>query len=152
MSWIYIKLRKSQFKGSPSIPKACAETDWSSVLVKSPIASSHSKGRTVEHVTKNIRNWEQFSQLGILKISPIGNIIPNWNFFGIPNWAYCIQWEIGDIWVLWRRVKEQVTNPQLVKILQIGDLKYPTGDIISNWVLSYVSSLIYTIWVGDFLG
>ena len=40
------------------------------------------------------------------------------------------------------RVREQITNPQLDKILPLGDLKYPIGDIIPNWVFSSVSPLL----------
>ena len=37
---------------------------------------------------------------------------------------------------------EQIPNPQLDEISPIGDLKYPIGDIISNWVFSSVSLLM----------
>ena len=41
-----------------------------------------------------------------------------------------------------RGVREQITNPQLAKIQPIEDLKYPIGDIIPNWVFSFVSPLL----------
>ena len=42
-------------------------------------------------------------------------------------------------------------NPQLDKISPMGDLKYPIGDIIPNWVYSSISPLIllfsFAAWV-----